>query len=99
MAETEEYPFMAPDNIRELRNTNIYEVVLYNTEVRKYVEFDEHHPRYDDGWADSRYIELPALNIRSAIKKIRSKYPRSRGFKITAITEIPEFTADRRERL
>ena len=82
----------------ELRNTNIYEVVMYNTEVRKLVEFDESHPRWDDGWADSRYIELPALNVRSVIKKIRSKYPRNRGFKITAITQIPEFTYDKREK-
>jgi inner membrane protein involved in colicin E2 resistance len=98
MAEANQYPFMVPEKIKEHRNTNIYEVVIYNTEVRRYVEFDEKHPRYDDGWADSRYIELPALNIRSAIRKIRSKYPRSRGFKITAITQIPEFTVDKRER-
>ncbi len=84
--------------IKEHRNTNIYEVVMYNTEVRKYVEFDEQHPRYDAGWADSRYIELPAENVRGVIRKIRAKYPRRRGFKITAITEIPEYTYDKRER-
>lgn len=84
--------------ISESRNTKIFEVVMYNIEVRKYVEFDEPHPRYDDGWADSRYIELPALNVRSVIKKIRSKYPKHRGFKITAITEIPEYTYDKREK-
>lgn len=84
-------------NISEIRNTRIYEVVMYNTEVRAAVDFDEPHPRYDDGWADSRYIELPAKNIKSVIKKIRSKYPRKRGFKITAITEIPEFTVDKVE--
>ena len=89
---------MSNEEIREHRNTNIYEVVMYNTEVRKFVEFDEKHPRYDDGWADSRYIELPAENIRSVIRKIRAKYPRHRGFKITAITEIPEFTYDKREK-
>lgn len=79
-------------------NTNIYEVVIYNKEVRKLVEFQESHPKWDDGWADARYFEIPALNIRSAIKKIRSKYPRIRGFKITAITEIEEFTQDKREK-
>ena len=82
-------------SISEIRNTRIYEIVMYNTEVRAAVDFDEPHPRYDDGWADSRYIELPAKNVKSVIKKIRSKYPRRRGFKITAITEIPEFTADK----
>lgn len=81
----------------EIRNTRIYEIVMYNTEVRSAVDFDESHPRYDDGWADSRYIELPAKNVRSVIKKIRSKYPKKRGFKITAITEIPEFTVDKAE--
>lgn len=80
------------------RNTNIYEVVMYNTDVRKCVEFDEEHPKYDAGWADSRYIELPALNVRSVIKKIRSKYPKRRGFKITAITQIPEFTYNKRDK-
>lgn len=84
-------------NISEIRNTRIYEVVMYNTEVRAAVDFAESHPRYDDGWADSRYIELPAKNVKSVIKKIRSKYPRRRGFKITAITEIPEFTTDKDE--
>ncbi|MBT5188068.1 MAG: hypothetical protein HOH19_03935 [Kordiimonadaceae bacterium] len=73
-------------------NTLIFEVVLYNTEVRKLVELDESHPRWDDGWADSRYIELPAKNLRSAIKKIRTKFTRKRGFKIIAVTEIPEYT-------
>jgi len=80
------------------RNTRIFEVVMYNIEVRQYVEFDEPHPRYDAGWADGRYLELPASSIRNVIRKIRSKYPRKRGFKITAITEIPEFTYDKRER-
>lgn len=84
--------------IAQNRNTLIFEVVIYNTEVRKYVEFDEPHPRYDPGWADSRYVELPASSVRNVIRKIRSKYPRKRGFKITAITEIPEFTYDKRER-
>jgi len=84
--------------LKNIIHTNISEIVIYNTEVRKLVEFHESHPRWDDGWADSRYIELPTLNIRSALKKIRSKYPRKRGFKITSITEIPEFTHDKRER-
>jgi len=76
-------------------NTLIFEVVMYNTEVRKLVEIDESHPRWDDGWADARYIELPAKNVRSVIKKIRSKYTRKRGFKIVEISEIPEFTLDK----
>lgn len=89
---------MNTHTIKNNRNTNIYEVVMYNTEVRKLVEMSESHPRWDDGWADGRYIELPAQNIRSVIRKIRSKYPRERGFKITAITEISEFTYDKREK-
>ncbi|MDG1997489.1 MAG: hypothetical protein P8J14_13405, partial [Emcibacteraceae bacterium] len=78
--------------ISELRNTCIYEVVLYNTEVRAAVEFDERHPRYSEEWADPRYIELPGNSVRNIIKKIRSKYPRNRGFKLVAVTEIPEYT-------
>jgi hypothetical protein len=68
---------------------------MYNTEVRAAVDFDESHPRCDDGWADSRHIELPAKNVKSVRKKIRSKYPRRRGIKITVITEILEFIADK----
>jgi hypothetical protein len=78
--------------ISELRNTSIYEVVLYNTEVRAAVEFDERHPRYNAAWADPRYIELPGNNVRNIIRKIRSKYPRNRGFKLVAVTEIHEYT-------
>ncbi len=70
----------------------IFEVVLYNKNVRKLVEFHETHPKWDDGWADGRYIELQAATIKIAIKKIRQKYSRRQGFKILAITEIPEFT-------
>ena len=55
---------------------------MYNTEVRAAVDFDESHPRCDDGWADSRHIELPAKNVKSVSKKIRSKYPRRRGIKL-----------------
>jgi len=80
-------------------NTNIYEVVIYNKEVRRLVSIQESHPNWNDGWADHRYVEVPALNIRSVIKKIRGKYPRFRGFKIVAISEIPEFTYQDRERL
>lgn len=88
---------MNDTNIKK-RSISIYEVVIYNTEVRALVEFAETHPRLNDGWADSRYIELPAANVRNVIRKIRSKYPRVRGFKITAITEIPEFTFNKREK-
>jgi hypothetical protein len=83
--------------ISELRNTRIYEIVMFNTEVRAAVEFDEPHPRYDPVWADPRYIEIPASNVRSAIRKIRFKYSRNRGFKLMAVTEIPEFTSNKRD--
>ncbi|MDG1996070.1 MAG: hypothetical protein P8J14_06240 [Emcibacteraceae bacterium] len=77
----------------EVKNIRIYEVVLYNIEVRSAVEFDERHPRYDSAWADPRYIELTGYNVKNIIRKIRSKYPRSRGFKIVAITEIDEYSS------
>lgn len=70
----------------------IFEIVIYNKEVRELVEVHESHPKWDDGWADSRYIELQAISLRIAIKKIRQKYLRRQGFKILAITEIPDFT-------
>jgi hypothetical protein len=83
---------------KRIVNTNIYEVVMYNTEVRTYVINGDAHPKYDEGWADSRYIELPAKNVRSVIKKIRTRFSRARGFKLVAITEIPGYTFNKRER-
>jgi len=74
-----------------------FEIPVYNEEVRQAVRSKQNHPSFEAKWADSRYIELPAKNVKSVIKKIRSKYPRRRGFKITAITEIPEFTTDKDE--
>lgn len=75
-----------------MNTRKIFEIVLYNTDVRKLVEIHETHPKWDDGWADGRYIELQAASLKIAIKKIRQKYPRRKGFKILAITEIPDFT-------
>ena len=80
---------------RRVPNTNLFEVVMFNTEVREMIENEQHHPRWDDGWADNRYIELPALNVRSVIKKIRSRFPRGRGFKILAVTEISDYSYDK----
>ena len=64
-----------------------YEITVYNTQVRKMVEAGEHHPQWDDEWAEFRYIDVTADNEDKARAQIESRYPPGQGFIIDNVAE------------
>lgn len=65
------------------REINIYEFSLYNSEVRALVQVGDSHRRYDDTWAEQRYIQVKAQNVEVAREQILRRYPKAKGFVYT----------------
>jgi len=66
----------------------VFEVVIFNKDVREKVEAGEHHRRFADKWADFQYIEIGAESEEQARAQVEVMYPSSQGFKIDNIQEI-----------
>lgn len=66
---------------------DVFEVALYNADVRRLVYDGEHHREYSDDWSNTHFIEVRALNEMDARRKIEQRYPRDRGFVIEAVTQ------------
>ncbi len=69
----------------------LFEITIYNKDVRDVLLEGKSHPSFDDGWADQRFIQIEALDSNDARKAINLKYPKRNGFLITDVTEIPNF--------
>jgi len=65
----------------------IFEVIVYNQRVRDAVNLDEHHPQYDDDWAENRYVEVKAVSPQAARRKLASRYPKHLGFVIVDVID------------
>lgn len=65
-----------------------FEIAVYNTEVATAVSRGERHKRYDDGWAETRYVDITAPSLNEARLRAASKYPVSAGFVIQSITPL-----------
>lgn len=65
-----------------------FEFAVYNSEVRHKVADGEHHRRFADDWADTRYIEIEADNEEQARSKIEVVYPSVQGFVLDNIMKI-----------
>ena len=65
----------------------LYEVGIYNQEVRELLADDEHHRFLDDKWADIHYIEVKASSLEAAEKKIKASHPTSLGYVIESVQE------------
>lgn len=63
----------------------LFEITIYNKEVRKIVETGEHHERFSDSWADFQYIEVRANNEDQARSWVEEMHPNDRGFVIDHI--------------
>ncbi len=69
-----------PDNGRQ-----IYEVSIYNKEVRALVKENQSHSYFDDFWADIRIQDVIARNEVEARKLIAKRFPPEDGFVIQDI--------------
>ena len=66
--------------------TQIFEVTIYNKEVRSLVKENQSHQFYDDMWADGRVHDVLAEDENQARAMIAERFPPSDGFVIDAIT-------------
>ena len=80
------------NNVTEIRR---FEARIYNAKVRSLVDAgDFNDTGFDDGWADSRLIEVRARSLDEALCLFQRDYPSHCGFKITAIVELPSNQRD-----
>ncbi len=66
----------------------LFEITIYNKEVREKVEAGERHKRFPDTWADFQYIEIEAANEEQARVQIEVMHPGVQGFVIDDIRKI-----------
>ncbi len=66
----------------------VFEITIYNKEVREKVEAGEHHGRLRDSWADFQYIEIAAADEEEARAQIEKMHPGAQGFVIDDIRNL-----------
>ena len=68
-------------------NRRLYEVALYNKEVRALVKENRSHSLFDDQWADLQLRDVIAHDEGEARKIIAQRFPPEDGFVIEQVTE------------
>jgi hypothetical protein len=65
---------------------NVYEISIYDKEVRSLVKENQSHKLFDDHWADSQLHDVVATDEEEARRMVDERYPESDGFVIKAVT-------------
>lgn len=63
----------------------LFEVSLFNREVRALVRDNQHHDVFDDDWAVDQRREVIAGDENEARDVISQRYPQDEGFVIAAV--------------
>ena len=66
----------------------MFEVTIYNKDVREKVELGEHHSRFSDSWADFQYIEIDASDEKKARARAEEMHPSAQGFIIDDVRNL-----------
>ena len=66
---------------------HVYEVSIYNKEVRAMVKENQHHHYFDDQWADIHVRNVTARNENEAKSFISKRFPPEEGFVIQQVAE------------
>ncbi len=66
----------------------IFEITIYNKEVREKVEAGERDSRFPDTWADFQYIEIEAPDEEKARAKVEEIHPSVQGFVIDDVRKV-----------
>ena len=66
----------------------LFEITIYNKEVRKKVEEGGHHSGFRDSWADFQYIEIAATDEEDARTRIEEMHPSAQGFVIDDVRKV-----------
>lgn len=65
----------------------LYEVAIYNKEVRALVKENQSHTYYDDYWADVQVRDIIAHDEGEARDLIEKRFPSEDGFVVETVTE------------
>jgi hypothetical protein len=65
----------------------VFEVRIYNKEVRAMVKENQHHHFFDDQWADVHVRNVTARDEAEAISIISKRFLREDGFMIELVAE------------
>lgn len=66
---------------------HVYEVAIYNHEVRSLVKQNESHRFFDDHWADLQLHDVLARDESEARELISRRFPPDDGFVVEAVSE------------
>ncbi len=66
---------------------HVYEVSIYNKEVRAMVKENQHHHFFDDQWADIHIRNVTARDEGEAVSIISKRFPVEDGFVIELVEE------------
>ena len=64
----------------------VFEVAIYNREVRAAVKANESHSVYGDHWADVQLHDVAAHDEAEARQLIAERYPPDEGFVVEELT-------------
>ena len=68
-------------------NGQLFEISLYNKEVRALVKDNKSHNLFDDHWADSQTFGIVARDAQEARQLAKQRYPQKDGFVIETVTD------------
>lgn len=64
----------------------VFEVAIYNQEVRSLVKENQSHSFFDDQWADVHVQDILAKNEKEARQLIESRFPSDDGFVVESMS-------------
>jgi hypothetical protein len=66
---------------------HIFEVSIYNKDVRTLVKENQSHAIFDDQWADNHFQDVVAQDEDQARRLIAERYPSDDGFVINGVVQ------------
>ena len=70
-----------------INGNQVFEVSIYNKEVRSLVKENQSHSYFDDYWANSQIRDIMAKNKSEARRLISERFPPDDGFVIESVLE------------
>ncbi len=71
---------------RTIADHRVFEVSIYNKEVRSEVQENRSHDYFDDHWADVRVRDVVASDADEARRLVAERFPADDGFVIIDVT-------------
>ena len=72
---------------RPLDGEYVYEISIYNKDVRSLVKENQSHNVFDDHWADTQLHDVVAIDETEARRMVIERYPPDDGFVIEAVSQ------------